>query len=144
VPNRPEKGSVHGIRPDELIKLAPRLKPYLRRPNPTWSEIIDAADWLRHDLDVSKPLWGEACLTSERCRMIAGRGLPPPSAARSATTTISPRVRSFVVIEITQQVVESLVEPSQILGRVIRHNNPGLPTVLLGKAGGTGVGHPDL
>jgi hypothetical protein len=49
-----------------------------------------------------------------------------------------------VVIEITQQVVESLVEPSQILGRVIRHNNPGLPTVLLGKAGGTGVGHPDL
>ena len=66
VPNRPEKGSVHGIRPDELIKLAPRLKPYLRRPNPTWSEIIDAADWLRHDLDVSKPLWGEACLTMGR------------------------------------------------------------------------------
>ena len=66
VPNRPEKGSVHGIRPDELIKLAPRLKSYLRRPNPTWSEIIDAADWLRHDLDVSKPLWGEACLTMGR------------------------------------------------------------------------------
>ena len=66
VPKRPEKGSVHGIRPDELIKLAPRLKPYLRRPNPTWSEIIDAADWLRHDLDVSKPLWGEACLTMGR------------------------------------------------------------------------------
>ena len=66
VPKRPEKSSVHGIRPDELIKLAPRLKPYLRRPNPTWSEIIDAADWLRHDLDVSKPLWGEACLTMGR------------------------------------------------------------------------------
>jgi replication initiation protein RepC len=66
VPKRPEKGSVHGIRPDELIKLAPRLKPYLRRPNPTWSEIIDAADWLRHDLDVSKPLWGDACLTMGR------------------------------------------------------------------------------
>ena len=66
VPKRPEKSSVHGIRPDELIKLAPRLKPYLRRPNPTWSEIIDAADWLRHDLDVSKPLWGEACLAMGR------------------------------------------------------------------------------
>ena len=48
---RPEKGNVHGIRPDELVKLAPRLKPYLRRPNPTWSEIIDAADRLRHDLE---------------------------------------------------------------------------------------------
>jgi replication initiation protein RepC len=62
----PEKGKVHGIRPDELVKLAPRLKPYLRRPNPTWPEIIDAADWLRHDLDVSKPLWSDACLTMGR------------------------------------------------------------------------------
>ena len=60
-PKHPEKGTVHGIRPDELVRLAPRLKPYLHRPDPTWSEIIDAADWLRHDLDVSKPLWGDAC-----------------------------------------------------------------------------------
>jgi replication initiation protein RepC len=65
-PNRPEKGMVHGIHPEELVQLAPRLKSYLRRPNPTWSEIIDAADWLRHDLDVSKPLWGDACLTMGR------------------------------------------------------------------------------
>ena len=27
---------------------------------------MDAADWLRHDLDVSKPLWGEACLAMGR------------------------------------------------------------------------------
>ncbi len=65
-PKRPEKGSVHGIRPEELVKLAPRLKPYLHRPDPTWPEIIDAADWLRHDLDVSKPLWGDACSTMGR------------------------------------------------------------------------------
>lgn len=63
---RPEKGMVHGIAPDELVRLAPKLKPYLRRPNPTWPEIIDAADWLRHDLDVSKPLWGDACLAMGR------------------------------------------------------------------------------
>ena len=63
---RPEKGSVHGIRPDELVRLAPRLRSYLRRPNPTWPELIDAADWLRHDLDVSKSLWGEACVTMGR------------------------------------------------------------------------------
>jgi hypothetical protein len=54
---------VHGIRSDELVRLTPRLKSYLRRPNPTWPEIIDAADWLRHDLDISKPLWGDARLT---------------------------------------------------------------------------------
>ena len=63
---RPEKGRVHGIRPDELVRLAPRLRSYLRRPNPTWPEIIDAADWLRHDLDVSKSLWGDACVTMGR------------------------------------------------------------------------------
>jgi replication initiation protein RepC len=63
---RPEKGMVHGIRPDELVRLAPRLRSYLHRPNPTWHEIIDAADWLRHDLDVSKSLWGDACLTLGR------------------------------------------------------------------------------
>jgi replication initiation protein RepC len=62
----PERGTVHGIRPDELVRLAPRLKSYLLRPNPTWPEIIDAADWLRHDLDVSKSLWGDACVTLGR------------------------------------------------------------------------------
>ena len=63
---KPERGTVHGIRPDELVKLAPRLKSYLLRPNPSWPEIIDAADWLRHDLDVSKSLWGDACITLGR------------------------------------------------------------------------------
>jgi replication initiation protein RepC len=63
---RPEKEMVHGIRPDELARLTPKLKPYLRRPDPTWPDIIDAADWLRHDLGVSKSLWGDACLAMGR------------------------------------------------------------------------------
>ena len=57
---------VHGIAADELPRLAPRLKPYLRRASPTWPEIVDAADWLRHDLGVSKSLWGEACIAMGR------------------------------------------------------------------------------
>ena len=57
---------VHGIAPDELARLAPKLKPYLRRPSPTWPEIVDAADWLRHDLNMSKSLWGDACLAMGR------------------------------------------------------------------------------
>jgi replication initiation protein RepC len=57
---------VHGIRPDELPRLAPKLKPYLQRPDPTWPEIVDAADWLRGDLNVSKSLWGNACLAMGR------------------------------------------------------------------------------
>jgi replication initiation protein RepC len=63
---RPEKGMVHGIRPDELVQLTPSLKPYLRRASPTWPDIIDAADWLRHDLGVSKSLWGDACMAMGR------------------------------------------------------------------------------
>jgi replication initiation protein RepC len=57
---------VHGIAPDELVKLAPKLKPWLRSPNPSWPDIVDAADWLRHDLGVSKSLWGNACLAMGR------------------------------------------------------------------------------
>jgi replication initiation protein RepC len=65
-PRRPEKGMVHGIAPDELVRLTPKLKPYLRRSNPAWPDIVDAADWLRHDLGVSKSLWGDACLAMGR------------------------------------------------------------------------------
>ena len=57
---------MHGIAPDELVRFAPKLKPYLRGPRPTWPDIVDAADWLRHDLGVSKSLWGEACVTMGR------------------------------------------------------------------------------
>lgn len=63
---RNDRGSVLKIRPDELIRIAPRLKLYLRRASPSWPEIVDAADWLRHDLGISKPLWGDACVTMGR------------------------------------------------------------------------------
>ena len=67
VSHRPAAFYRHGsARDDRLVRLAPKLKPYLRRPSPTWPEIIDAAEWLRHDLGVSKPLWGDACLAMGR------------------------------------------------------------------------------
>jgi len=62
----PERGRVLKLHPDDLVGLAPRLKLYLRRPDPTWPEVIDAAAFLRSDLDVSKSLWGEACLAMGR------------------------------------------------------------------------------
>lgn len=65
-PQRSEKAMVHGIAPDEVVRLAPKLKLYLARPSPSWPEVVDAADWLRHDLGVSKPLWGDACLAMGR------------------------------------------------------------------------------
>ena len=35
-------------------------------PAPAWPEIVDAADWLRGELGVSKSLWGEACMAMGR------------------------------------------------------------------------------
>jgi replication initiation protein RepC len=51
---------------DELVQLAPRLRPYLQASAPSWSDIVDAAGWLRHDLGVSQSLWGEACVAMGR------------------------------------------------------------------------------
>jgi replication initiation protein RepC len=67
-PVKPVRGdeTVLRLSTDELVRLAPRLRTYLATPVPTWPEVVDAADWLRGDLGVSKPLWGEACLTLGR------------------------------------------------------------------------------
>src|SRR5262249_22729819 len=59
-PHRTDAGTVMRVSTDELVRLAPKLRTYLRTP--TWPDIVDAADWLRRDLGVSKPLWGEACM----------------------------------------------------------------------------------
>ena len=64
--DRTDSGTVLRINTDELVQLAPRLRPYLRTSAPAWPDIVEAADWLRHDLGVSKPLWGEACMAMGR------------------------------------------------------------------------------
>ena len=65
-PARTDSGTVMKLGTDELTRLAPRLRPYLRSSAPTWPEIVAAADWLRQDLGVSKSLWGDACLAMGR------------------------------------------------------------------------------
>ena len=65
-PHRTDAGTVMRMSTDELVRLAPKLRAYLRTSTPTWPDIVDAADWLRHDLGVSKPLWGEACMAMVR------------------------------------------------------------------------------
>ena len=63
---RTDAGTVMRLSTDELVRLAPRLKPYLATSAPAWPDIVEAADWLRHDLGVSKSLWGEACIAMGR------------------------------------------------------------------------------
>ena len=50
----------------ELTFLAPRLRSYLKTTAPGWRDIVDAADYLRGELGVSKSLWGEACVAMGR------------------------------------------------------------------------------
>ena len=59
--HRTDSGTVMRLSTDELMLLAPRLRAYLKTPTPAWPEIVDAADWLRGELGVSKSLWGDAC-----------------------------------------------------------------------------------
>jgi replication initiation protein RepC len=54
------------LAPDELVRLAPKLKSYLHTPDPAWPDVVDAAAFLRSDLGVSKSLWGEACAAMGR------------------------------------------------------------------------------
>jgi replication initiation protein RepC len=63
---RTDSGTVMRLSTDELMHLAPRLRPYVTSPRPAWPEIVDAADWLRGELGVSKSLWGEACIAMGR------------------------------------------------------------------------------
>ncbi len=65
-PVRTDNGTVMRLSTEELVRLAPRLKSYLRTSAPSWPEIIEAADWLRYDLGVSKTLWGAACIAMGR------------------------------------------------------------------------------
>ena len=65
-PARTDGGTVMRLSTNELVRLAPRLLPYLQVSAPSWPEIIEAAEWLCHDLGVSKALWGDACLAMGR------------------------------------------------------------------------------
>ena len=65
-PPRPDDASVIRLSTDELVRMAPRLRIYLKSPRPVWPEIVDAADWLRGELGVSTSLWGEACIALGR------------------------------------------------------------------------------
>jgi replication initiation protein RepC len=66
VPGRTDSGTAMRLSIDELTMLAPRLRIYLKSPRPAWPEIVDAADWLRGELGVSKSLWGDACIAMGR------------------------------------------------------------------------------
>jgi replication initiation protein RepC len=67
-PVSPEK--TLGVKPAELVNLAPRLAQYVPHGTVTWPLVLDAADWLRGELRVSRTLWGQACQSMGRDRAV--------------------------------------------------------------------------
>ena len=67
-PVSPEK--TLGVKPAELVDLAPRLAQYVPHGTLTWPLVLDAADWLRGELGVSRSLWAQACQTMGRDRAV--------------------------------------------------------------------------
>jgi replication initiation protein RepC len=45
------------IRPQRLHE----LKPYIHTASPNWTDIVEAANWLRQQLGISRPAWIDAC-----------------------------------------------------------------------------------
>src|SRR6201994_3582430 len=71
-PVRTDSGTLMRLTIDELLILAPRLRTYLTTPCPVWRDIVDAADWLRGEMGISRSLWGEACVAMGReCAAVA-------------------------------------------------------------------------
>ena len=68
LPQYDPRGLVDRISADEMARLAPSLRKYLTRPDPDWSDIVNAADWLRAELGVSKSVWDDACVKMGRPR----------------------------------------------------------------------------
>ena len=67
-PVRTDSGTLMRLTIEELLILAPRLRTYLTTPRPVWRDIVDAAGWLRGEMGISRPLWGEACVAMGRER----------------------------------------------------------------------------
>ncbi|MBK8176989.1 MAG: replication protein C [Rhodospirillales bacterium] len=47
--------------PKFLVRVSPPLQDQLLTPCPTWSDIVDAANRLRHQLGISRAAWIDAC-----------------------------------------------------------------------------------
>ena len=63
----PDTGVQHISIGNVLAAASGEFKLYI--PNPveaTWSDIVEAAEYLRHDLDISRPAWVDACAVMGR------------------------------------------------------------------------------
>jgi Replication protein C C-terminal region./Replication protein C N-terminal domain. len=79
-PAQAQNATTAAFAPGWLPRLCHPLRPYLADERPTWSEVVDAADYLRASLGISRSAWIDACHTLGRndaaaaVAIIAARG----------------------------------------------------------------------
>jgi replication initiation protein RepC len=49
------------VTPKFVLNVSPELKPYIHTASPNWTDIVEAANWLRQQLGISRPAWIDAC-----------------------------------------------------------------------------------
>lgn len=54
------------IRPAELVRLVPTMRPHIAAPHPTWFDIVEAACRMTTTLGIPPRLWGDACVALGR------------------------------------------------------------------------------
>jgi len=55
---------------DFLLKIAPSFRGWVRSAHPSWSELEEAAGYVRSELDISLHAWGQACVVLGRMEAI--------------------------------------------------------------------------
>jgi replication initiation protein RepC len=62
----PPNTATAGLAPSVLAKLCSPLRVYLASGRPAWPDVVDAADYLRANLGISRSAWIDACQTLGR------------------------------------------------------------------------------
>jgi replication initiation protein RepC len=62
----PPNYATTGLAPGALARLCRPLRTYLANDHPAWSHVVDAADYLRTELGISRSAWIDACHTLGR------------------------------------------------------------------------------
>lgn len=66
LPTQTRELGTNTVTPRFVLKVSPSLKPYIVSQKPDWPDIVNAADWVRADLGISRDAWIAACETMGR------------------------------------------------------------------------------
>lgn len=59
------------VTPDWLMQATPAFRSWTSSARPSWDEMIEAASYVRAELDISKHAWGQACVVLGRMEAVA-------------------------------------------------------------------------